>query len=262
MASVVTVLTPNQDEIFAAIGGFVEKALEGVSFYQGQVNRVPESRSSDFVEGWPLSMPRMDTNLNEYKDVSFVGAISGTTMTVLRFNSGDELLPNSVVFGADVTDDTRVVRKISDLSVGALLNAGVFNEFYLNEPTTLATYEVSKSQNVSFRILSAGIQIVTQVAEGTFQLDVHGPNSLVNAATLATLFRDEFAVDFFAETLSSISPLFTDDPAQIPFRNAEHQYENRWVVTAHLQINQSLAISQQFADQLTLLLVNATDFPA
>lgn len=97
-----------------------------------------------------------------------------------------------------------------------------------------------------------------------FQLDVHGPNSADNAQTITTMFRDDYAVQNFLSTNNfPITPLYADDPRQIPFINAESQYENRWVIDAAVQADQTVTgVTTQFAQTAAMnLIVDATSLP-
>ena len=84
----------------------------------------------------------------------------------------------------------------------------------------------------------------------TFQADVHGPNAADNATKLSTLWRDQFAVSAFQALGVAISPLYTDDPRQMPFENAEQATEERWVVDLVMQANITITTDMQFANQL------------
>jgi hypothetical protein len=81
----------------------------------------------------------------------------------------------------------------------------------------------------------------------TVQLDVHGPASADNAQVISTLFRDEYAVTAFAATGFDVTPLYADDPKQVPFVNGEQQVEERWIVEAVMQCNPSITVPQDFA---------------
>lgn len=89
------------------------------------------------------------------------------------------------------------------------------------------------------------------------QLDFHGETSTDNAAVIQILWRDEYAYNFLNPL--GISPLYCDDGQQMPFINAESQYEDRWTMTATMQINPVVSTTQQFADTLTVVLVEADD---
>lgn len=94
------------------------------------------------------------------------------------------------------------------------------------------------------------------------QIDVHGPASAENAQIIATLFRDNWGVDqFYTLAGNSIAPLYCEDPRQMPFLNAEQQYEWRWVLTCYLQANELVSgIPQESATELepTLFPIEAT----
>lgn len=93
----------------------------------------------------------------------------------------------------------------------------------------------------------------TQVS---IQLDVHGPLGADNAQTIITLFRSEWAVDQFATYGYDITPLFTSDPRQLPFENAEQQIEVRYSIDVVLQANVITTVSQQFANAINIGLVD------
>lgn len=105
---------------------------------------------------------------------------------------------------------------------------------------------------------------ITQSVEHVIQMDVHGPASGDNAVVIATLLRDQYGVDQFAAVDENVIPLYSEDPRQLPFINAESQYEDRWVIEAYIQANQTITITQQFADvvDVTLLEVDATYPPS
>lgn len=97
----------------------------------------------------------------------------------------------------------------------------------------------------------------------TIQLDVHGPFSMDNAQIISTLFRDQYAVDAFATAnQGDIVPLYADDPRQVPFMNAEDQYENRWIIEANIQVNQLVSsVPQQSANTLQVGLIDTDTLP-
>lgn len=97
-----------------------------------------------------------------------------------------------------------------------------------------------------------GTRTDTMGTRVTVQLDVHGPNSADNAQLIATLFRSDIATDYFEALGVPIAPLFTEDPHQLPYLNAEQQVENRWVVDTVLQANIGVQSGQEFADSLTI----------
>lgn len=91
------------------------------------------------------------------------------------------------------------------------------------------------------------------------QVDVHGPNSSDNAVVITTLWRDTYGCEFLAPL---VQPLYADEPRQEPFWNDQKQTENRWVIKLHLQANVTVSTAQQFADTLTVDLIEVdTTYP-
>jgi hypothetical protein len=85
----------------------------------------------------------------------------------------------------------------------------------------------------------------------SIQVDVHGPNSASNTNLITTLWRDDYALQFFVTALPTAAPLYATDPRQLAFDNAEAQYEDRWTLELVAQMNVTVQIGQQFADQLS-----------
>lgn len=113
--------------------------------------------------------------------------------------------------------------------------------------------------NVSTYAPTAGTKSVLTETKYDIQLDFYGPASQSWAALTQALFRDAFATDSMP---ANIQPLYADNPTQMPLIDGEAQYEQRWKLTASLQYNPIVTVSQDFADTLTLTLdeVDAT-FP-
>lgn len=78
----------------------------------------------------------------------------------------------------------------------------------------------------------------------SIQLDVHGPNGSNNASVISTMFRTDYAADAFAASNVNISPLHADDPKQMPFNNGEQQVEDRFVIDAKIQVDQTVSSPQ------------------
>ena len=234
-------ISPNQDDIFKALGDALTAVLlPGTTVNQGQVNRVAEPKNSDFIVMWPLRFPRLATNIDEYADCQFTASMVGTVMTVTavdNFFTGT-IKVDSLVFGPGVTVGT----KVSSLGSGS---GGT------------GTYNISPSQTVSAETMAAGTTSLLQKAECVIQVDVHGPHATDNAQIISTTFRDEYGVELFGGSSGLISPLYADDPRQMPFMNAEQQYENRAIVEVHLQVNQTVIVPQQFATAVEVDIVEA-----
>jgi hypothetical protein len=232
--------TPNQVQVQTALVTFLTAVLPaGMPVVQGQDNRVPEPAGTDFVVFWPLRRPRLATNIDSYVDAVFTGYITGTmlTITAVSFKYAGKIGVGSTVFGPNVTPGTVVTA----------LGTGTGG---------LGTYTVSPSQTAASAVIAAGTTSLLQETEVVFQLDVHGPNSSDNAQVISTLMRDEIAFRYFKPASTGVSPLYADDPHQVPFMNAEQQYESRYVVEAHMQAQQAVIIPQEFFDEIEVDLIN------
>jgi len=89
-----------------------------------------------------------------------------------------------------------------------------------------------------------------QAIEARLQLDVHGPNSGDNAAIISTLFRSEYACIQFATVNPDIQPLYCENPRQMPFINAQNNYEQRWIIELAIEYNPITQTPQDFADEV------------
>jgi hypothetical protein len=173
------IVSPNEDDIFAAIRAFLQNVLPlqstgpDVPFVvvAGQDNRVPEPIEDNYIVFWPLRMPRLATTSE------------------------------------------------------AQASAGL-----------AATYMTP--------------------SQCTIQLDVHGSSALDNASIVQTMFRSSYAVDFFAGLGDTIAPLYADDPRNMPFISGEQQYEDRYILEANLQVNQTIITPAQSAQTLVLDIID------
>jgi hypothetical protein len=186
---------------------------------------------------WSLLRPRLATNEHSKVDIAFVGSITNLVLTVSEVISGS-LSSGLLISGDGVAASTQLGSQISGTAGGA------------------GTYNVSPTQNVASTTMQAGYQSVLQRTQANIQLDVHGPSATENAQMIATLFRDYYATELFAASGFDIQPLYVNDPKKIPFINGEQQYEDRWTLDVVLQINPVVNVQQQFADTLSVDLVN------
>lgn len=204
----------------------------GVTIVAGQANRVAEPNNPYFAVFTPIRFERIETNFDEWADVQFQAAISGNVLTVSEVTFG-EILPGATVFGTGVSTGTTVIQQLSGATGG------------------VGTYSVSISQAAASQTMASGAEIITQGGILDTQIDFHCPDTLAGdfAQTVSTLFRDEYGTTFFANLaapLNGATPLYADDPQQRPFINAENQYEFRWSLDARLELNQAVAVPQQF----------------
>lgn len=238
-------MIPNttQSNTLAALRAFLLSILPaGMEVVRGQDNRVPEPQGSDFVTMTPILRERLSTNVPTAADVAFIGSITGTTLTVTTIQLGTISL-GATLFGQGIISGTTIVA----LGTGT---GGV------------GTYTVSASQTVASEQMACGTQSILQPTKVTIQLDVHGPNSPDNAQLIATLFRDEYAIQQFATSGYSVVPMYAEDPRQIPFMDGEQQFEDRWVVDCVMQVNAAVTVPQQYASQLDVGLKEVdTTFP-
>ena len=210
-----------------------------VEIVEGQDNRVPEPLSNDFVVFVVLRRDRLATNVDAFVDCAFTASIAGSVLNVSVVQIGS-ITPGALLFGSGILVGTTVS--------GALSGTG-----------GIGTYSVNLSQIISSEQMAAGSMTALQPVDVLIQLDVHGPNSSENAQIISTLFRDDFAFQIFRNSGFDVAPLYADDPKQIPFINAEQQYEYRWSIDAHLQANQVvLGLPQQFASTVTLNIESVT----
>ena len=212
----------------------------GVTVIAGQQNRAAEPANPYFAVLTPISFRRLATNVDGSADCKFAGSISGTTLTVTAVDAGT-LAAGATVFGTGVAAGTRVVQQLSG-----------------SPPGGAGTYQVSPSQTAAAQTFSAGRNTLTQTAEIMVQIDLHSPDSLAGdfAQTVSTALRDEYGVDFFAglaAPLNGVVPYHADDPRQVPFINAEQQWEFRWTLDAVLGIDQVVAVPQEYADSAAVV---------
>lgn len=227
------VLSVTQSQTLAALRSFLLAALPaGVEVVSGQINRVAEPQGDNYVVMTPILRTRLSTNIHTERDVAFTGSIAGTTLTVSAMTLG-AIEVGQTLSGAGVTAGTT----ITALGTGT---GGI------------GTYVVSQAQTVASGVMASGSEDIMQPTQVTIQIDVHGSDSGDNAQTITTMFRDPVGVALFAATGVDVTPLYTDEPKQIPFVNAEQAYEDRWVINALLQVNPAVSVPQQFAAELEL----------
>ena len=230
-------ITPTQSNIMASLRSFLLAVFPGVDVIAGQINRVPEPSSSDFVVITPLHFERLRTNVDTEADVRFIGSIAGNTLTVTAVSFGVVLI-GGTIFGTSVANGTVITG--NGTGTGGI-----------------GTYTVSVSQSVSSETLSSGAQSFEQGAKVTVQMDFHSANDTDAgdmAQTVSTLLRDDFGFQQFLSQSPyyGVVPLYADDPRQVPFINEAQQIEWRWILEAQLQANQVVSQPQQYADVVTV----------
>jgi len=214
----------------------------GVSVVAGQQNRAPEPVNPWFAVMTPIRFGRFSTNVDASVDTKFTGSISGTTLMVASVETG-ALAAGATVFGPTVVSGTVIYRQLTGTPGGA------------------GTYLISGSQSVGSGTLSAGQTTLTQNAECVIQCDCHAPDTTGGdfAQIISTALRDPFGVDFFAALpapLNGVIPLHADDPRQAPFINDSNQFEFRWTLDVHLEVEQTVSAPTEYADAVAVTLAS------
>lgn len=231
----------SESQALTAVRAFLLAACSpvGIEVIKAQQNLVPEPQGSDFVLMTPLTQRRLGTNETDYTDNVAVGSIAGTTLTVSGITRG------VLAIGQVLLDTASPTNVLADTWITAL-GTGIGGA---------GTYVVNRTQTVASETLFAGQRLDTSPTEWTVQIDIHGPLSGDNAKIVETLFRSWYAVEAIGEYPGidfAAVPLYAGDAHQMPFMNAEQQFEWRWTMDLVLQINPVVATPQQFADKLLI----------
>lgn len=237
------IVAPTDVQIRAALRAFLLAILPAttppVEVIRGQVNRVSMPAGPDYIVFWPIDHDRFSTNVDSYNDATYTGSIAGTVLTITAVNSGTPNLGiGSSIYGVGVAANTSIVSPGTG-------SGGV------------GTYNINNSQTVASELLASGGKTFTQSMHVIFQIDVHGPNSDTYSTLISTVGRDQYAVDLFAASGFDITPLYFDDPKQVPFSLGDNQWEDRWTIESHLQVNYLVSgMPQQFASAVSVGLVD------
>lgn len=125
-----------------------------------------------------------------------------------------------------------------------------------------ATAQSRLSTNVSSYndpVTAPGTRTIGKSAAYTVQLDCYGPESSEWAAIIESMWRDEYACEQLGPTMQ---PLYCDEPRQLPVVDGEQEYEQRWMVSAVLQFNPDVTVTQEFADGFTVTAISVdAEFP-
>lgn len=103
----------------------------------------------------------------------------------------------------------------------------------------------------------------THATQVTVQVDTFGPASADNAHLIQTLLRSDWGADQFVTSGFGVSPLYTSDPRQLKFTDESSQVQQRWSTDCVLQVNPTVTVPQQFADQLAVGVIDVqATYPA
>lgn len=243
-------ISPTQSNLTTAVRRFLLDVLDpGVEVILFGDNRVPEPKGGSFVIMTPVRFDRLATNRDSSLDLKMTGSIAGGEMDITDISprSRGTVQIGTRIFGVDVAANTVVIA----LGTGT---GGV------------GTYTVAPAQTISSRTLSGGKQRLVQPAQASVQLDFHNapqgtPAASDMAQTVSTVLRDGVGVSMFANQVPNygVSPLYADDPRQMPFVNDQQQYEWRWVLAAEFQVDQQVDIAQEYADSVIVGLIEVDE---
>lgn len=240
------VLSLTEDQAFTALRAFLLSVLpSGVEVIQAQDNRVPEPAGGDFVLMTPLRQERLSYNETTYQDNVFTGTIAGTMLTVVSVQQSEG---TGIQPGMLLTDGTWPFTIAANTTVQAQLSG---------TPGGVGTYSVLPSQTLAQETIYAGQRSDMAPTRLVVQLDVHGPASSDNTKIIEGLFFSAVATDFFDAEGYAVQALHADVARQVPFVNGADQYENRWTMDLHLQIDPVLSTPIQFFDEVTPSVVEA-----
>lgn len=102
----------------------------------------------------------------------------------------------------------------------------------------------------------AGLQIVEKHRTYYYQVDCYGPDGPDLADIVSTAWHSPWVADYAVANTLPYAPLYSDDAQQLNIVNAENQYEQRYMTKLYVQYNQSVALPQDFFNEVTPLTVN------
>lgn len=78
----------------------------------------------------------------------------------------------------------------------------------------------------------------------SYQVDCYGPSGPDWATIVSVAWRTLWSCDALAAL--PVTPLYADEPSQLNISNGEQQYEQRFMLRLFLQVNQTVALPQEF----------------
>lgn len=179
---------------------------------------------------------------------------------------GSSYAPNQSVAGFSITPTERdVYRSIGDwlksvIPAGCYILQGQQNQtpqpIGLNATMQLISRKRIATNNWTYDTKS-GTRTVIEQTQVTVQVNVFGSQSGNAVHQVHALWRDFYTTDFMRNEGSFICPLYATDPRQMGFVTKEDQYEDGWSVDLHMQVNFEITTPQQFADTVTVPIVEA-----
>ena len=230
---------PTQTQIFTALRGalntfgLVTAAGAALPIIRGQVNRVPEPGSPDFIVMWPIMRQPLSMDVATSTDTILTGSIASAVLTV-----------------SDISGNLQAGQGVYAIVSSAWTLLGSIGAQLSGATGGLGTYSLPGAANRASGTLYAGTRALLVPEAVTIQADIHGPTGADNCARIIALFRDQFCTDALAASGYDVAPLYLSDPRQLPFENGEQQTEERWTIDLALQVNSITTTPQQFAGGL------------
>ncbi len=91
-----------------------------------------------------------------------------------------------------------------------------------------------------------------QVTSYTVQVDIYGDGAGNHAAKVEQLWRTIWSVDLMHSLNAGITPLYADTVFQTSLINSEANYEERYTLSLHMQVQQDIDVAQDIFKQITL----------
>jgi hypothetical protein len=222
---------PSHKQIQTALRTALSAILPaGVTIVEGQNNNVATPKG-DFVVMTVIRRERISTNVVNSDDCKFLGSVTAGRLIATQISYG-RLQVGRTVFGTGTTPNPTITAINPD-----------------------GTATLSANVTLSSRSLAAGALALKQATKIVFQLDVHSDDmsrASDMAQTISTVMRDDTGVQLLKASNLPLTPLFADDPKQIPFETGEKQTEDRYVVECHIQADQIITPPQEFADEVQI----------
>lgn len=89
-----------------------------------------------------------------------------------------------------------------------------------------------------------GLSLNARHTTYSYQVDCYGPSGPDWSNIIAIAWRTLAACDALAGL--PVTPLYADEPNQLNIVNGEYQYEQRFMLRLYLQVNQTVALPQDF----------------
>lgn len=100
-------------------------------------------------------------------------------------------------------------------------------------------------------------QIVERHVTLRYQVDCYGPLGPTWASILSVAWRSMWGVDNMLS--GAFTPLYADAPQQLNITNAEGQFETRYMIRLHGQVNQRVGLPQDFFTEANIDFIRAAD---